>query len=154
MTGWWSRIPVPEQHVVGLVTGLVLDLVIRRRLPRAAVAAGAPLIVGGLVVAGAAVAARGGEDLDRPDRLVTHGPYAWSRHPMYVAWSALHLGLALAIRSPGSLLTWPVSAALLHRTILDEERALSGRFGDAYAAYEQSVPRYFPFTIAERNVPQ
>ena len=142
MPDWWSRIPVPEHHVVGLVTGLVLDRVVRLRLPRASVVVGAPLAVGGLVVAGAAVAARGGEDLDRADRLMTHGPYAWSRHPMYVAWSMLHLGLALVLRSPGSLITWPVSAAMLHRAILEEERALSNQFGDAYGMYARSVPRY------------
>ena len=142
MTGLWSRIPVPEQHVVGLVIGVVVDRATRRRLPRAAVVAGAPLVAGGLVVIVAAVAARGPGTLDRPDRLVTHGPYAWSRHPMDVAWSMLHLGLALVLRSPGALMAWPVSAAVLHREVLDEEAALAVRFGTAYERYAGSVPRY------------
>ena len=142
MTGLWSRIPVPEQHVVGLVIGVVVDRATHLRLPRATVVAGAPLAAGGLVVIAASVAARGAADLDRPDRLVTDGPYAWSRHPMYVAWSILHLGLALVLRSPSALLTWPISAALLHREILDEERALAVRFGAAYEEYARSVPRY------------
>lgn len=142
MTGLWSRIPVPEQHVVGLVIGVVVDRATRRRLPRAAVVAGAPLVAGGLVVIVAAVAARGPGTLERPDRLVTRGPYAWSRHPMYVAWSILHLGLALVLRSPGALMAWPVSAAVLHREVLDEEAALAVRFGTEYERYADSVPRY------------
>jgi protein-S-isoprenylcysteine O-methyltransferase Ste14 len=40
------------------------------------------------------------------------------------------------------LATCPVSAALLHRWVLREERWLHERFGDGYDAYRARVPRY------------
>jgi protein-S-isoprenylcysteine O-methyltransferase Ste14 len=142
MAGLWSRIPVPEQHVAGLLAGALLDRLVRRRLPRPSAVAGGPLLLGGVAVIAAAVAARGPEDLERPPNLVTVGPYAWSRHPMYVGWSMLHLGCALVLRSPGLLLTWPLSAGLIHREVIREERELAGGFGDAFDRYARAVPRY------------
>jgi protein-S-isoprenylcysteine O-methyltransferase Ste14 len=40
------------------------------------------------------------------------------------------------------LATCPISAALVHRWVLREERWLLERFGDGYDAYRTRVPRY------------
>ena len=61
---------------------------------------------------------------------------------MYVGWSLVHLGTALAVRSPGLLVTWLVALILVHRDIQQEEEQLAERFGTDYAAYAASVPRY------------
>ena len=61
---------------------------------------------------------------------------------MYVGWSMIHLGMALVRRSPVMLAAWPISAALVHRVVLSEERELARRFGDAFADYADDVPRY------------
>jgi hypothetical protein len=61
---------------------------------------------------------------------------------MYLGWSLIHLGTALAARSPGISITWPVSAVLVHRVVRQEERGLAERFGGEFAAYTAAVPRY------------
>jgi protein-S-isoprenylcysteine O-methyltransferase Ste14 len=138
----WSRLPFPEEHVVGMGVGLLLDRLVRRRWPRWTRPIGLPLIAVGALVNAAAVSAHGGAELDRASALVRRGPYAWSRNPMYLGWCLIHLGTALAARSPGMSITWPVSAVLVHRVVRREERRLAERFGEDFAAYAAAVPRY------------
>ena len=143
VTCLWSRLPLPEQHVAGLLVGFAFDrLVTAARLPIWSRPVGVVLGVGGVAVNVAAVRARGEEDLERPSRLVDRGPYAWSRNPMYLGWSMIHLGLALTLRSPGMAATWPAAVISVHRGILAEERQLAARFGKDFAAYAATVPRY------------
>jgi methyltransferase len=64
-----------------------------------------------------------------PDaRLVTHGPYAWMRHPNYLGVIGELAGFALLV---GAVLTGPVSviafSLLIRRRIHIEERALGLR---------------------------
>ena len=61
---------------------------------------------------------------------------------MYVGWSMIHLGAALAVRSPGPTITWPVSVVLVHGAIRQEERQLADRFGTEFTGYAAAVPRY------------
>jgi protein-S-isoprenylcysteine O-methyltransferase Ste14 len=142
VSGVWRRLPFPEEHVAGIGFGLVVDRLARRRWPRWTRPPGLLLVAVGALVNAAAVVAHGGGDLDRPSALVRRGPYAWSRNPMYLGWSLIHLGTALAARSPGMSITWPLSAVLVHRTIQREERRLAERFGGEFAAYAAAVPRY------------
>ena len=138
----WSRLPLPEEHVAGLLVGLAVDRLTRTRLPASTKPIGLALGVAGMAVNVAAVLARGEEDLDRPSGLVQGGPYAWTRNPMYLGWSMIHLGAALTLRSPGMAITWPAAVMLVHRGILAEERQLTARFGSDFATYVASVPRY------------
>jgi protein-S-isoprenylcysteine O-methyltransferase Ste14 len=48
---------------------------------------------------------------------VTDGAYVLSRHPMYVAWTALLLGMAFVLRTAWLLLLMPVLAVLIHREV-------------------------------------
>lgn len=76
-------------------------------------------------------------------RLVTDGPYRFSRNPVYVADLLLQTGIGLG-------LDWGWAIALLPATWLGlrilvighEERYLSRTFGDAYDAYCQRVRRW------------
>ncbi len=79
-----------------------------------------------------------------PDRLVTTGPYAWSRNPMYLGHLLSLAGLALATGSPvgvaGLLWQW---RRLSRRVEVDEER-LARIFGDDFRDYAARVPRWVP----------
>jgi protein-S-isoprenylcysteine O-methyltransferase Ste14 len=81
---------------------------------------------------------------DRPvSRLVTDGPFRWSRNPIYAANVALVLGVGLAFAAPGALLLAPVMAvALTKLAVVPEERHLARRFGRDYEAYVARTRRW------------
>lgn len=78
-----------------------------------------------------------------PVRLVSHGPYRLSRHPLYLAQPLLLLGFACATGS-----VWFVAAAAIVAVVLDrwvivsEERDLEARFGEAFRDYRERVRRW------------
>ena len=85
----------------------------------------------------------GGRGFDRPpDRLLTAGPYALSRNPVYLGHLIFMLGLAL---STGSKLTWAILLVNLPwfqgRVLYDEQR-LREQFGAEYEAYCRRVRRW------------
>jgi hypothetical protein len=106
--------------------------------------AGVPLIAAGTIVIARSLQAAGQVDLDHPRRLVTTGPYAASRNPMYAGWALLHLGAAVAGGSVWMLAAFAVGTGQVYRQILGEERELSSRFGDEFGRYRAAVPRYLP----------
>ena len=76
--------------------------------------------------------------------LITTGPYAIVRHPMYTALLALGIGLGMAFDSVltvGVALLYVVPFAL-HTFI--EEQIFAKHFGDAWRAYAARVPRLVP----------
>jgi protein-S-isoprenylcysteine O-methyltransferase Ste14 len=80
----------------------------------------------------------------QPTRVImTSGPFARSRNPLYVGLLALHLGLALLAPSFWALVLSPVSVGLLlWGAVLPEERLLTRAFGDEYLSYAASVRRW------------
>lgn len=141
----WSNVPIPEPHVAGLLVGLGLQALAPWRPvadPRLARAAGWGLVVAGLAVIGWAVRTVGAQDVEAPAALVTDGPYAFSRNPMYVAWTALYAGVALLANAAWPLLALPAVLAATHATVRREERALEEDFGEEYRDYRRAVRRY------------
>ena len=140
------NLPLPESHLGLLGVGLALQAIHHLRLPgasRTIAAFCAGTIVGGAIATiSAATAAAGRVDLAAPDRLVTGGPYAWSRHPMYEAWTALYVAAAVRLRNGWLAALLPVLLILVGRDVGREESRLRRRFGPAYEAYAERVPRY------------
>lgn len=77
-----------------------------------------------------------------PGTLSSSGPYRWSRNPQYVGWFMFLLGFALNDWSLWCLVTMLIVAIYLHLLILVEEEHLRRKFGEQYAEFCQSVPRY------------
>jgi protein-S-isoprenylcysteine O-methyltransferase Ste14 len=141
----WGNVPIPEAHLAGLGAGFLLQVVRPWRLPWPAWighACGWPLILAGLWLGAWAVRAAAAVDLQRPDQLVDRGPYAFSRNPMYLAWTAGYVGATLVAGTAWPLLLLPVVLAVTHVAVLREERSLERRFGAAYRSYKTSVRRY------------
>lgn len=137
-----DRIPLPAETLLGVVAAVPAQRVRPLLLPPRTRTAGLVLAGGGLAVLLAAWRERGPGSLEEPAALVTSRLHGRSRNPIYVGCATAHLGLAGATRNGWMLVTWPVSAALLHRWVLREEHWLLERFGEEYDAYRARVPRY------------
>ena len=76
--------------------------------------------------------------------LVTSGPFAWSRNPIYLGNTLVLVGVGLAFANP-----WFLAAALLavpavtRLAIEREERHLALLFGPAWDAYCRRTGRWF-----------
>jgi protein-S-isoprenylcysteine O-methyltransferase Ste14 len=138
----WGNVPLPEPYLVGLALAIALE----RRRPWVLRGHGAMLGLlflsagAGLVVRSVRAAAL--VDVTQPDRLVTQGPYAYTRNPMYLGWALVHLGVAVIRRSGWSVAALPAAAVWVHRQVIVEERELAKVFGDVYTSYRERVPRY------------
>jgi len=76
-------------------------------------------------------------------RLVTCGPYRFSRNPLYLALLLLMAGIALFYASVWLLLAVPVLyLILLFKAVKPEEKYLSGKFGKKYLDYTAKVRRW------------
>lgn len=77
-------------------------------------------------------------------KLVQNGPLGILRHPHYVSYVLVLVGLSLALTTP-----WPLVPALCAAIGMGpvaevEEEQLASLFGDEYRQYQQRVGRFFP----------
>ncbi|WP_068399977.1 methyltransferase family protein [Kribbia dieselivorans] len=85
--------------------------------------------------------------VDRASALVTQGPNAVSRNPIYLGFAGLLLANAIGRRSWPSMVIAAGFVALTDRVQIPvEEAALQAKFGDEYTQYRARVPRWIgPF---------
>jgi protein-S-isoprenylcysteine O-methyltransferase Ste14 len=75
--------------------------------------------------------------------LITDGVYRVSRHPMYLGFVLILLGLAILLGSLTPFLVVPVFAVLMDRVfIVVEERMLAEKFGQAWLDHKVKVRRW------------
>jgi protein-S-isoprenylcysteine O-methyltransferase Ste14 len=77
--------------------------------------------------------------VERGQRVISTGPYAYVRHPMYAGALPLIYAIPIALGSWWGLLVAAISLPLLIVRMLDEERALSAEL-TAYDSYCSAVP--------------
>jgi protein-S-isoprenylcysteine O-methyltransferase Ste14 len=76
---------------------------------------------------------------------VVTGFYRYVRNPMYVGVLAIILGQALLFADAGPLWLSAILWIAFHLFVIGyEEPALSHTFGDNYARFRDSVPRWLP----------
>ena len=79
-------------------------------------------------------------------QLVTWGPYAFVRNPLYLGNALIGLGWATMANTPGAfwgfLLTF--LAVYVGMIVPHEESFLREKFGDAYGTYRSQTPMLFP----------
>lgn len=76
-------------------------------------------------------------------KLVTTGPYAIVRHPLYAAEALSAIGFMIANWSLAALLVGAAHFAFQFRRMFNEERVLRRTFPE-YASYASSVPMFIP----------
>ena len=74
--------------------------------------------------------------------IVGTGPYAFSRNPIYLAFTLLQLGIAAWMNSLAVLLMLVPALALMTVVIAREERYLEARFPAEYPQYKRKVRRW------------
>jgi len=128
---------------------IVFELVLHRGAP-IIVPWGAPLLLWGhlqyrlvgnyrLPLAGGSV----GMDVP-PQRVISRGPYRFTRNPMYLGHLIFLLGLAVTFWSWFAMVILAGRALWFHRRVLQDEQRLEGIFGAEYAAYRTRVKRWIP----------
>jgi protein-S-isoprenylcysteine O-methyltransferase Ste14 len=146
--------PPPLIALAALLLGLLLDWLIPAYFLHAFLTFGERLFFGGIFIAAGLALILAGRHFFLVAKtnimpfkpalhLVTDGPFAWVRNPMYVGFGFLTAGLAIAFASDWTLVLMLPAAIVLHRgVVLREERYLEAKFGEPYRQYMARVPRY------------
>lgn len=149
------RFPPPFLFVLGLGTAWLLETRVAR-LPFLGRAADIPeieVLAGALIFGGLAIMVWGMITFARAktailpimpaSRIVDHGPYRFTRNPMYTGMSIAYIGGAIVLDSGWALIFFPLVIMLLQRFVIQkEERYLMNAFGEDYAAYQRRVGRW------------
>jgi protein-S-isoprenylcysteine O-methyltransferase Ste14 len=76
--------------------------------------------------------------------LVTSGPYAKVRHPVYTSHILFNIGMALVASNWLLLLIWALGIPLTYHRMFNEEKMMIEEFGDEYVEYMKQTGRLFP----------
>jgi protein-S-isoprenylcysteine O-methyltransferase Ste14 len=143
-------VPPPLLYAGPLLVGLLLD----RRAPAPLLPAGMARAVG-LALVGTATAievafframrrARTPVNPAKPVvRLVTDGPFRYTRNPSYLALVLYYVGIASLANTRWPVLVLPAVLLAVERGVIElEERYLERRFGQEYRDYQARVRRW------------
>ncbi len=148
----WSGVivPPPIVYLVCLVAGLGLDFFWPIPLLPQAIqfVVGFTIIVSSFLLIGLAFRifhrSRTPIDYRKPTtEIISTGPFAYSRNPVYVSMTMLMGGIAIAVDSPWVLAMAVPAVLIIHNfVILREEAYLERKFGDDYRRYKAAVRRW------------
>ena len=77
-----------------------------------------------------------------PEKLISRGPYRFSRNPMYVSEEATLIGWTVYFGSPGLLAFSLAVASAMRYAVSREEKTLQDRFGESWRQFAAEVPRW------------
>jgi len=87
----------------------------------------------------------GGPGLETPpERLVSTGPYALTRNPMYLGHVIFLIGLTLTLQSWLAALITISTSIWFHSRVVGDEKKLIERLGEPYVDYLSNVKRWIP----------
>jgi protein-S-isoprenylcysteine O-methyltransferase Ste14 len=145
------HVPVPWVYVLTYLAGVGLEL-LRSDGPRSAPAAvgiaGVLLFAAGAAIAGWSLVLFHREGTTTVPgrtsaRLVTWGPYRYTRNPMYVSLGLAYLGEAGILKHVWPVVLLPLTLAYVNGVVIPvEEARLAQTFGEEYAAYRSRVRRW------------
>jgi protein-S-isoprenylcysteine O-methyltransferase Ste14 len=145
---WFGRTPV-QTFILCPLAVIAFELVLHRG-GLMVVPWGVPLLVWGylqylLVGRYRLPLAGGSRGMDvPPDRLISRGPYRFTRNPMYLGHLIFLLGVALTFWSWFALIVLAGRAYWFHRRVLGDEERLEQIFGAEYTSYRTRVKRWVP----------
>jgi protein-S-isoprenylcysteine O-methyltransferase Ste14 len=147
------HVPVPWVFMLTYLLGVALEQVLPRTISPTAgsisTIAGAVLFAVGAVIAGwGLVLFRKAKTTTVPGKLsgklVTWGPYRFTRNPMYVGLVLAYLGEAGLMKQIWPVVFLPLTIAYLNWTVIPlEEVKLDEAFHDEFGQYRLLVRRWF-----------
>ena len=160
----WFALPAWAQVILGLVAialfiwfGFLLWIPLPLRLPHAVIALAHPIglaifLVGLILTLWArwalgamyGVSTGSSAPLQEKHRLIQRGPYAFSRHPMYLGYWLVIFGVLLTDRTWTPLLSLIMTVPSFHRRARREEISLGEIFGEEWQTYVKHVPMFLP----------
>jgi protein-S-isoprenylcysteine O-methyltransferase Ste14 len=78
------------------------------------------------------------------NQLVTTGIYSHVRHPQYLGFLLITLGMNVLWVTFSTLILWPVLAFLYYRLAKEEDKQVEEKFGEEFLKYKNSVPMFIP----------
>ena len=76
--------------------------------------------------------------------LVTNGVYMYVRHPQYLGFILITLGMNVLWVTFSTLALWPVLVFLYYRLAKEEDEQMEQLFGERFNEYRRSVPMFIP----------
>jgi protein-S-isoprenylcysteine O-methyltransferase Ste14 len=80
-------------------------------------------------------------------QLITTGPYAFARHPIYTGILGGFLGSAIALAQVRGIIAFALIFVALWAKLRLEEKWMRTQFGEAYAAYAHQTAALVPFIL-------
>lgn len=123
-----------------------LAMLPRQDLPSVALGISSILIIAGMLTSFVVLRwlGRAFSIMAEARRLVTHGPYRYVRHPLYVCEELAVIGTFILVISPLALVIFILHAVSQVRRMANEESVLKATFPE-YADYARRTPRLIPF---------
>ena len=78
------------------------------------------------------------------NQLVTTGIYSHVRHPQYLGFLLITLGMNVLWVTFSTLILWPVLAFLYYRLAKEEDKQIEEKFGEEFLKYKNNVPMFIP----------
>jgi protein-S-isoprenylcysteine O-methyltransferase Ste14 len=143
-------VPPPILYITALAIGFLLEALFPSASLPPAVAwplGGAAAVSGTLVAVAFLVAFRRAStpvDLGKPTmKIVTSGPYRFSRNPGYLSLTLIYSGIAILTSALWAFAPLALTLILVDRAVVRrEERYLERRFGEEYTRYKTRVRRW------------
>lgn len=140
----------PVMFLAALVLGFLIDWL----WPVALLPGSAQYVVGGILMAAALTFGLWGrflftrfgtnvEPYKPTTAIITSGPFAYSRNPLYLSLFVLYTGIAILADNVWLfVLGVPLFFIVRYGVIAREERYLEGKFGETYLSYKRRVRRW------------
>jgi len=141
----WPKYSKQEKSLLGigmmcLIASWIYSIFVPLKLGTPWLYTGLPIYLVGLIFVTLATLSFAKASPDKPN---TEGIYHISRHPMYLGWVLVYLGVGIASASWVYLLLVLVVLGLYIPVLaIPEERLCLDRFGDAYHEYMKRTPRW------------
>lgn len=137
-----SKITLVVTHMIIMPFTFLYSIFVPLKLGTTWLLAGLPVYISGLVMTLLTTISFARAPLGEP---ISKGVYAISRHPGYFGFSLGLAGIGIACASWVFLLCALVWMVSWHFGVIEEERILLERYGDAYREYMNRAPRWLGF---------